>query len=124
MNLFMFRRTPRVLRGGISGTLEFASSRKTPRKSRLALASPAMGCECAMEPIGSFLFSGSSSCLLLQGFRPDLRSHHKEALLVVTEKGRRRILQQRASAASRGGFCRQRPLGAILPRNAHRACNG
>ena len=95
MNLFMFRRTPRVLRGGISGTLEFASSRKTPRTSRLALASPVMGCECAMEPIGSFLFSGSSSCLLLQGFGPDLRSHHKEALLVVNEKGRRRVLRNR-----------------------------
>ena len=47
MNLMMCRRTPRVLRGGISGTLELVSFRPTPRKSRLALASPAMWCAAA-----------------------------------------------------------------------------
>ena len=54
MKLFRCRRTPRVLRGGISGSVEFISFRKTPRKSRLGLASPAMLCECAMEPLGGY----------------------------------------------------------------------
>ena len=51
-NLFVFVQTPRVLWQGISVILVFASFRKTPRNSRDGLASPAIMCECAMEPIG------------------------------------------------------------------------
>ena len=40
--LFTFGRTPRVLWEGISGILEFISTRKTSRNSRLGLTSPAM----------------------------------------------------------------------------------
>ena len=51
-NLFVFVQTPRVLWQGISGSVEFTSTRKTPCNSRHDLVSPAMMCECAMEPIG------------------------------------------------------------------------
>ena len=47
--LFLFRRTPRVLWQGISGSLDFTSIRKTRRNSRDGLASPVIMCECAME---------------------------------------------------------------------------
>ena len=50
--LFDRRRTPRVFRWGFSVILVFASFRRTPRNSRDGLASPAIMCECAMEPIG------------------------------------------------------------------------
>ena len=60
--LFMFGRTPRVLWEGISGSVEFTSTRKTPRNSRHDLVSPAMMCECAMEPIGMILCRGLISC--------------------------------------------------------------
>ena len=46
---FLFRRTPRFLWQGISGSLDFTSIRKTRRHSRDGLASPVIMCECAME---------------------------------------------------------------------------
>ena len=54
-NFFMLVRTPRVFWKGISGSVEFAYLRKTTRNSRYDLVSPAMWCECAMEPIGARL---------------------------------------------------------------------
>ena len=59
MNLFMFRRTPRVLRGGFSGSVEFTYLRKTTRKSRHDLASPAMLCDHAVVLIGASLAAGT-----------------------------------------------------------------
>ena len=41
---FLFRRTPRFLWQGISGSLDFTSIRKTRRNSRDGLASPLSSC--------------------------------------------------------------------------------
>ena len=60
--LFMFGRTPRVLWEGISGSVEFVYLRKTTRNSRHDLVSPAMWCECAMEPIGASLAGAAAIC--------------------------------------------------------------
>ena len=62
MILFMLVRTPRVFWEGISGSVEFAYLRKTTRNSRHDLASPAMWCECAMEPIGGRLAGAAAIC--------------------------------------------------------------
>ena len=60
----MLVRTPRVfwIWKGISGSVEFALLRKTPRTSRHDLVSPAMWCECAMEPIGARWAGAAAIC--------------------------------------------------------------
>ena len=65
-NFFMLRWTPRVFRWRFSASVEFTYLRKTPCKSRHELASPAMLCECAMEPSGGYDSHSASSGSVLQ----------------------------------------------------------
>ena len=51
---------------GFSASVEFTYLRKTPCKSRHELATPAMLCECAMEPSGGYDSDCSMHNLKLQ----------------------------------------------------------
>ena len=73
------RRTPRVFRWGFSSILVFASFRRTPRNSRDGLASPAIMCECAMEPIGPVWPQVAAICWHLPAQPPLLRSRTRKA---------------------------------------------
>ena len=122
--LFLFRRTPRVLWQGISGSLDFTSIRKTRRNSRHDLVSPAMWCECAMEPIGPVWPRTSRLGWLLQLRCPLLGSDTGRGLPCVRSDKRAAHLQGLADASYRGQDQPQQPFGAGKARKRGTLCNG
>ena len=123
MILFMFVRTPRVLWKGISGSVEFTSTRKTPRNSRHDLVSPAMRCECAMEPIGMILCRGLISCCLGSACRANLSTNREDGIPSVPVRSGPRNSTTYADGLAPTGFQQQQPFGAGEARKCGRGCN-
>ena len=122
--LFMLVRTPRLFWEGISGSVEFTSFRKTPCNSRHDLVSPAMMCECAMEPIGPVWPRISRMGWLLQLRCPLLGSDTRTGLPCVRSDKRAAHLQRLADASCLGQDQQQQPFVLRRPRKRGRPCNG
>ena len=109
MILFMLVRTPRVFWEGISGSVEFAYLRKTTRNSRYDLVSPAMWCECPMEPIGARLAGAAAICQSFLARCPLLASRTGSGLPCAGCEERAAHLQRLAKASCRGQNQPQQP---------------